>query len=283
MSPDSPGLRWSVWLMQLWLAGGFGAGFTRASFWNCLILSQFIPERRFWTVPFWRNFGSVESVWAGRNMRACPLEGRGRTVASRRPGLDDGPGDRRDDDPEGDWNVLVEMNEFHVLRCRAAARPPLPKRKQKRSGNTPRQSRMPRLAQGQAARALERTVLRRARSRATWPGGRIGTANRAEECDDTIPFTGCTPSPAGSEPNPSGSRRSWLEGVRTTPEIQILSGGRSLGRPVVVACNNRLASAAGKHDDSAVHHATTANGNRDVPLAPALLAGPGAKEEAVSQ
>ena len=49
------------------------------------------------------------------------------------------------------------------------------------------------------------------------------------------------------------------------------------------ARKNRLASAAGKQDDSGVHHATAANGWQDVSVAPALLAGPGAMQEAVSQ
>ena len=35
---------------------------------------------------------------------------------------------------------------------------------------------------------------------------------------------------------------------------------------------------ARKQDDSGVHHATAANGNQDVSVAPALLAGPGGKE-----
>jgi hypothetical protein len=46
---------------------------------------------------------------------------------------------------------------------------------------------------------------------------------------------------------------------------------------------NRLASAVGKQDDSGVHYATAANGNQDAPVAPALLAGSGGKEGAVSQ
>jgi hypothetical protein len=50
-----------------------------------------------------------------------------------------------------------------------------------------------------------------------------------------------------------------------------------------MARKNRLASAAGKQDDSGVHNATAANANRDVSVAAALLAGPGLKEEAVSQ
>jgi hypothetical protein len=70
-----------------------------------------------------------------------------------------------------------------------------------------------------------------------------------------------------------------LEGVRTTPAIQIPSGG---GCPWQ-ARKNRLASAAGKQDDSGMHHATAANGNQDLSAAPALLAGPGAMEDAVSQ
>src|ERR1035438_151112 len=41
---------------------------------------------------------------------------------------------------------------------------------------------------------------------------------------------------------------------------------------------NRLASAAGKQDDSGVHHATAANGNQDAPVA---LPGPGAKDAAL--
>ena len=49
------------------------------------------------------------------------------------------------------------------------------------------------------------------------------------------------------------------------------------------ARKNRLASAAGKQDDSGVDRATAAHGNQDVSLAPALLARPGAKEEARSQ
>ena len=48
------------------------------------------------------------------------------------------------------------------------------------------------------------------------------------------------------------------------------------------ARKNRLASAAGKQDDSGVRDATAANGNQDVAAAPALLAAPGAKEAAVS-
>jgi len=48
------------------------------------------------------------------------------------------------------------------------------------------------------------------------------------------------------------------------------------------ARKNRLASAAGKQDDSGVRDATAANGNQDVAVAPALLAAPGAKEAAVS-
>jgi hypothetical protein len=46
---------------------------------------------------------------------------------------------------------------------------------------------------------------------------------------------------------------------------------------------NRLASPAGKQDDFGVHNATAANGNRDVAVVLALLAGPGAREAAVSQ
>jgi len=41
----------------------------------------------------------------------------------------------------------------------------------------------------------------------------------------------CIPGPAGPSPNPSGSRRNGLEGVRTTPATQIRSGGGSSGRP----------------------------------------------------
>src|ERR1035441_10535265 len=37
------------------------------------------------------------------------------------------------------------------------------------------------------------------------------------------------------------------------------------------ARKNYLASAAGKQDDSGVHHAIAANGNQDVSVAPALL------------
>jgi hypothetical protein len=36
-------------------------------------------------------------------------------------------------------------------------------------------------------------------------------------------------------------------------------------------------------DDSEVHHATAVNEKQDVSVAAALLAGPGAKQEAVSQ
>jgi hypothetical protein len=49
------------------------------------------------------------------------------------------------------------------------------------------------------------------------------------------------------------------------------------------ARKNRLASAVGKQDDSGVNQATAANGNQGASVAPALLAGPGAKAEAVSQ
>jgi hypothetical protein len=49
------------------------------------------------------------------------------------------------------------------------------------------------------------------------------------------------------------------------------------------ACKNHLAYAAGKQDESGVHHATAASGNQDVSATPALLAGVGAKEEAVSE
>jgi hypothetical protein len=69
------------------------------------------------------------------------------------------------------------------------------------------------------------------RSRAAGAGSRLGTANRAEEYDDTIPFTGCTPSPAGSEPNPSGSRANGAGKGPNHSGNPSLSAGGSPGRP----------------------------------------------------
>src|ERR1035438_10136999 len=95
----------------------------------------------------------------------------------------------------------------------------------------------------------------------------------------TLLPAGCIRNPPGRGPKRSGSRRDGLGGLRTPPIIQIPPGG---GCPWQ-ARENRLASAAGKQDDSGVHHATVADGNQDVSVAAAVLAGPGTKEETVSQ
>ena len=71
------------------------------------------------------------------------------------------------------------------------------------------------------------------------------------------------------------SRRNGLEGVRMTLTLQILSGG---GCPWQ-ARRNRLASAAGKQDDSGVHHATAANGKLDASAGPALRQGGKRREQ----
>src|ERR1035437_3418868 len=72
-----------------------------------------VSRTPFGSVPFWLIFGSAARLRAGRNKGTCRLEGRGRTVLLRRPGLDDGPGDRRDDGTESDWRVLAAVTEFH--------------------------------------------------------------------------------------------------------------------------------------------------------------------------
>src|ERR1017187_3599776 len=95
----------------------------------------------------------------------------------------------------------------------------------------------------------------------------------------TLPPAGCVCNLARSGPNPAGSRRNGLEGVRRTAAIQIAAGGGCSWQ----ARKNRLASATEKQDDSGVHHAKIANGKQDVFVAAATLAGTGAKEEAVSQ
>jgi len=77
----------------------------------------------------------------------------------------------------------------------------------------------------------------------------------------------------GSQPGLELSTETPATGKGARPRRSLAAG----------AAKNRLASAVGKQDDSGVHHATAANGNQAVSVAAALLAGPAAKEEAVSQ
>jgi hypothetical protein len=74
---------------------------------------------------------------------------------------------------------------------------------------------------------------------------------------------------------PSWSRRNGLAGGRNDA-----GNPRPLSRRLPLqARKNRLASAAGKQDDSGVHHATAANGKLDASAGPALRQGGKRREQ----
>jgi hypothetical protein len=81
-------------------------------------------------------------------------------------------------------------------------------------------------------------------------------------------------STARSSDTPSGFDRTGLSGFDRTQN----SGFECY----TTYSKNRLASAAGKQDDSGVHYATAANGNQNISVAAALLARLQAKKETVS-
>src|ERR1017187_2128380 len=83
-------------------------------------------------------------------------------------------------------------------------------------------------------------------------------------------------------------QRAVLEGFAESTSVLREKPDREYGERVppgggcrLQARKNHLASAAGKQDDSGVHHATAANGNQNISVAAALLAGLQAKEENV--